>query len=1070
MVAAVLLTRVWWLDNGIWNLDEGATFTMAQQVLEGDVLYRDAADHRSPLMPYLKAVVFAIFGDWNTTAVYAVLAVLLGFCAAAVGAIGSKLDRPLTGWVAALVFIALQFLLVDANDSLSANTEWFVVIFSTAAFWLLVRAIDAPSFLKGMPIGVFFGFSMLCKQPGLLDAIVGSILLGLLMLSKQSPRGQLARMLGGLIIGVAIPMGAAAAYFSYHGAFADYIFYAFTFNTAIYIPEIPLAERLMAMRIPFLLAWQNTPWLGGAGLAAALLGIGVVFRELAKGCRVRENLLPWLFLGWTAAGIATTGLSGREFSHYSQQIIPGLSLAVGWLFTRLWSWKPRLLPQIGPAFAAILMLGSIYSGQLRAKQVVGWLNSLSFGEFVLARQIAAHSPNEERIFIWGYYPELHFESRRLPATRYVYANFITGMIAWTNLDALKDVEYGVVPHAWEKFYEDFHDHSPTVIVDTGVFRGYAKFPLRNREPLWSEVRSHYAQVSCADEDYFNSRLFRRLSAIDEETTRSRTLPPDQGMDLQGVISNLEHSVPQLYFAAPAGIDKLELIANETVVAVLEHPLEEDVSVRFFVDGDQYDASQMWVRATGPNQTLESRVVDYASYAVHLQSAIPTQFPMAIRAYRTFPIAISSNHESLAPYAGQNDTWTIVAPALLRYECPASVDRITFMHGMKPNMHFQSDGYDITVSWIPEDNEVPLEIWQERIQPYREGKHQLPQEVDISLPPRGPGILEIRFTSGMNSSTQFDHLYFGRLTAYAPTPDISLGDRLVMAHPIKDSEFLRGEDGSWILHAPTRVTWDRPPSLARLDFDYGINEGAYRLDQPGQTDGVQFSLQLESETGEIVELFDRTLRPATEPNDRGVQSATVDLPPTPKGKLVMVIGVGDHGSNAWDWAWAGNFVGVAAGPSIEITKDRSIETSTTAGHNGGWTPRASPSRWFAHTPHILTYAKPVDLMSIRFGYGLSEDAVREENGARRSDGVVVKVRFEDDSGESLELFERHLDPFSRPEDAGTQESEVTLPVGQTGKIIFQLEPGPADNDAYDWSYWGTFTGQVVGELLPDQLAP
>jgi integral membrane sensor domain MASE1 len=63
LIAAVVATRILWLNHDLWSLYESSTFTMAQQVLEGDVLYRDAADNRSPLMPYLKAAIFAVFGN-----------------------------------------------------------------------------------------------------------------------------------------------------------------------------------------------------------------------------------------------------------------------------------------------------------------------------------------------------------------------------------------------------------------------------------------------------------------------------------------------------------------------------------------------------------------------------------------------------------------------------------------------------------------------------------------------------------------------------------------------------------------------------------------------------------------------------------------------------------------------------------------------------------------------------------------------------------------------------------------------------------------------------------------------
>ena len=69
LIAAALALRVPFLRQTVWNLDEGSTFTMAEIVRHGGVLYRDAADNRTPLVPYVKALIFTVVGDWNVRGV-----------------------------------------------------------------------------------------------------------------------------------------------------------------------------------------------------------------------------------------------------------------------------------------------------------------------------------------------------------------------------------------------------------------------------------------------------------------------------------------------------------------------------------------------------------------------------------------------------------------------------------------------------------------------------------------------------------------------------------------------------------------------------------------------------------------------------------------------------------------------------------------------------------------------------------------------------------------------------------------------------------------------------------------
>ena len=92
------------LDQPHWGIDEGVTFTIGQQIAEGDVLYRDAVDHRTPLVPYLKALVFLVAGDWNIFAVRLMVALMLGLGALFVWRLARQLGNEPAGVVGAGVF------------------------------------------------------------------------------------------------------------------------------------------------------------------------------------------------------------------------------------------------------------------------------------------------------------------------------------------------------------------------------------------------------------------------------------------------------------------------------------------------------------------------------------------------------------------------------------------------------------------------------------------------------------------------------------------------------------------------------------------------------------------------------------------------------------------------------------------------------------------------------------------------------------------------------------------------------------------------------------------------------
>jgi hypothetical protein len=146
--------------------------------------------------------------------------------------------------------------------------------------------------------------------------------------------------------------------------------------------------------------------------------------------------------------------------------------------------------------------------------------------------------------------------------------------------------------------------------------------------------------------------------------------------------------------------------------------------------------------------------------------------------------------------------------------------------------------------------------------------------------------------------------------------------------------------------------------------------------------------------------------------------------------------------------------------LVVSPTRHILVEKTAGYEGGWADQFDETHWGAQSPQELTYPKPVDLTAVTFSFGLNDNAARDENGQRRSDGVEVVVIFEPEEGEPTELYRRFVDPFAHPTDAGKQTARVLLPLGQSGKLKFQMNPGPYDSNAYDWAYWGPFSGETV----------
>ncbi len=1059
-IAGVWVSRAPWLGREIWNLDEGSTFIMAHQVMDGDVLYRDAADNRSPLVPYIKAMVFGVFGSWNALAVHLLITVLIGLSAYCV----SIVARTLGGWRLALpslvTFLYLQIFWIDLGDAMSANTEWFVIAFSTTAFAVFVKSVDRPSLPRGLLVGALFGGAVLCKQPGLLDMVVALVLLVLIGWKSSTPsRGQLFKFGASLVTGTLLPLGFFSLYFALKGAWADYIYYAFTFNTEVYIPEVSFWERKAAIRMPFLMAYHNAPLFGLLGIIAAG---SLLARALPQLHPKRSfELAPWLILGWTFSGLVSTTLSGREFAHYSEQVIPGLSLAVAWLVAGVWN---RTTANGKPWGKTLLLSGSLAAlvlGFMRFHQIRSEVAGIADEPHPMGNLAQQFSKPEERLFVWGYFPEIYFYARRLPSTRFIYTNYLTGMIAWTNLDPFMGVEHGITPGAQDQFESDFSRRPPAVIVDTNDLRGYVRFPIEERSWLWQQITQNYAQVAAYSMRNHRMRIFRRHEVLPiDPATIEQFAASSVALSIGGVSSLRPGALTQLEAEGPSQLVLVHLFSGQEILASLPHAAAEPMHIRFFAPESGLRSQQLWVGAeTIDGRLLRSPLFDFEQFvrASHVRKI--RQPKLSFPEVEVVPEQVASQLPTLPQHNNEPDLWRFKAPGFVRFRISEEIQNVSFEHGIVEAMRFHSDGYDVWLNWLGDDGQTTT-IWRRRMEPRKFGKDQMAQIESVDLPPRGPGRLEFRFTNGADGNANDDHLFFGRVKGYIDRPTLRIGSNWRLSERDSEVDYIRGDGGNWLMHAPASISWARPPNLMQFSFNYGIEAGAYQLGDKGHTDGVIFSLDLETTDGETITIWSDTLTPFNHPEDRGVLSATVDLPPMQPGRLVLSTQPGAAGDTSWDWAFGGDFRGTTPGPPIKLADGRALYSVANRGYNEGWSDQFDEKHWGAQSPQELDYPKPPELAALTIRFGINPDAAQDPEGNRRSDGVHVRVFFDSDTGETTEVFERFLDPYSRPDDAGEHEAKFATRPGESGILRVRMEPGPHNNNSFDWAFWGAFEGSTI----------
>jgi hypothetical protein len=1060
---AVLVVASWalrapFLSREHWNLDEGSTFTMAQQVKEGAVLYRDAADNRSPLVPYLKAAIFVIAGDWAVYAVHLALALSLGVAAFLLRDLVRRLGDPAAGdWVAG-TFTVLAFMIPGFYDALASHTEWFLILFSTVGFWLFAKVHRTGGVGAGIPIGLAFGAAALCKQPGMLDFGVTWVIMGLLGWKEARSRARLGRLWLGTGLGLGAAFALVVLYFWRHKALADMIYYSWTYNTTLYVPEIPLFERLAAVHVPFLLTWQHAPALGAFALIGAILLIRQVGKSL-KSSVVEVPVLAWLTLGWSASGLISTMLSGRLFDHYSIQVIPGISLAGGWTLARFAGWlkrsgSRRLLVGLGAVALAVALAWTTIDLVHFRKKLGQEVNP---SDAMLARTIQSYSRPRDPILVWGYYPEIYLIARRLPSTRFIYTNYLTGMIPWTNLDTAKDTRYAIVPGAWKSFWQDYEARPPVVIVDS-LARGYGKYPILGQTRLREEVIDHFAEVDHRATESAQVRIHRRLAAITPETARLSG-PVDPTIEIGASRVQWNPDIVAIEVGTRVHAEAITLRLGGIPYKRLELPGATSADVRFFVRiPDLIAANAVMIDAVVSTGT-EVKQSPLLNVSRRLSLDVRPVEPTPVLSYsihRLPPLAGSASAHWYSEPRGNALGWRTDGAFDLQFERPAAIDIISLeWRAPVPSSGDHRILQELELTFVPATG-IPL-----LLKGLAQGTEYGTQLITASLPRAVPGVLRFKWNQPADANRPETNAWIGEIRGFARGPEMSFRDHLIppaLSDQAGDVPWAATADGSWAGHAPSRVVYPRLPYMEAIVVDYGFYDRAYLQPPPNAGEGAVLEINFIHDDGRKENLLSDLMRPRLEPKSRGRHSARVGLPNGGIGEIEVKFAPLPVSNPTGDDTYIFPPRVQGPGPDLVISPDR-ILTPTESETNGGEPIRNFVNgRWVAHAPGHVVYACPADLHRVTFGFGLEEASYWGDNHAMRTNGIDVVVEFRDDTEIPVELFRRRLDPRNVAADRGVQHAQVVLP-GKRGRLVFHFAPGPNNDASYDWSYWTNFSGEI-----------
>jgi hypothetical protein len=421
LLLVVLLTMIvrYGLISVPLERDEGEYAYGWQLILQGLLPYKLIYNMKLPGIYAAYAGLMTIFGQTHM-GIHLGLMFINAATIIFVFLLARQLYDSIAGLVSAAVFATMS--LMPSVQGIFANAEHFVILFSIAGLWVLVKATDEERIWLIFVSGLLLGCGFLMKQHGAVYILFGGlyILIHQIRIRPVSGR-QLVFKAGWFALGALIPYGLTCLVFVFNGIFDKFWFWTYQYAKA-YTALAPLnvGIRLFKARTFDIIYSAPLLWL--------LVLIGVPALWLDKQAR-RRIIFVGLFSFFSFMAICP-GFYFRP--HYYILLLPAAALlagiSIGVIKNRFLTFRPLIFKYgISLLLACICVLASIYAHRhflfemtpFQLSRAVYGLNP--FPESLeVAQFIRANTEENDRISVLGSEPQIYFYAGRRSASGYVY--------------------------------------------------------------------------------------------------------------------------------------------------------------------------------------------------------------------------------------------------------------------------------------------------------------------------------------------------------------------------------------------------------------------------------------------------------------------------------------------------------------------------------------------------------------------------------------------------------------------------------------------------------------------------
>jgi len=498
IIGLVIILRLPTLWPSLYNGDEGYYGTIANDILDGGVVYHTAVDTKPPGMYYIYAGVFSIAGRNNLFAAHLLAMFVVVATALVVRRIGARVAGDWGGaWsgIGYAVFVHAYW----PSDTLGANSEIFASLPLALSILTFLQGQRKPfpglMFLSGALVGV----ATLIRQTSAVNLGVMLVCLAYCWLIVRTQ--SFARVLAaacGVMIGFIAAIAALAWYFQLQGNLHDAYLWALAFAIRYAQSETTFGyvlKRLVTVHLAVILL-SGLLWYFG------ILQVLETLRSLWRRKPVSSEAILLIF--WFGLSYLVIFVGWRFPGHYHLPVLPPLSILAGQAFARFVvkqrrssQQRWRLIRTGIIAAAAVPTIGFLLVAFIVRTRTLYFLPTV--------RHIVQETRPNDRIFVWGSSPQLYSFSGRRMATRFVSCSHLVGAYA-SRPREVRDRGKSVIPGTWAMFQADWEAHPPMLIIDTSaVDKFWSKHPM-TRYPVLRAYLPGYRVESVINGETIYHRL------------------------------------------------------------------------------------------------------------------------------------------------------------------------------------------------------------------------------------------------------------------------------------------------------------------------------------------------------------------------------------------------------------------------------------------------------------------------------------------------------------------------------------------------------------------------------------